>query len=142
MSLMKSLRLPMAVILGLVLGIAGTIGLSAQQVGQHVGGSGHVLIRTDLTGEPGKEVYMSLFEPPSGARFGPHTHPGDELSFLLDGTVRIDVAGAEPKVLHPGDTFYVERDKVHGGQVISDTPAKILSVHVVDKGKPLIIPVK
>jgi quercetin dioxygenase-like cupin family protein len=142
MSLMKSPGLPMAVIFGVVLGIVGTIGLSAQQVGHLVGGSGHVLLRTDLTGEAGKEVYMTLFEPSSGARFGPHTHPGDEFSYILDGTVRLDVAGAESKVLHPGDTFHVERDKVHGGQVISDTPAKILSVHVVDKGKPLIIPVK
>jgi quercetin dioxygenase-like cupin family protein len=132
----------MAVIFGVVLGIAGTIGLSAQQVGQQVGGKGHVLLRTDLSDEPGKEVYMSLFEPSSGATFGPHTHPGDEFSYVLDGTVRLDVAGAASKVLHPGDTFYVERDKVHGGQVIGDTSAKILSVHVADKGKPLINPAK
>jgi quercetin dioxygenase-like cupin family protein len=138
MSLMKSLKLPMAVILGVVIGTTGTIGLSAE----HVGRSGHVLLRTDLSDEPGKEVYMSLFEPPSGATFGPHTHPGDEFSYVFDGTVRIDVAGAASKVLHPGDTFHVERDKVHGGQVTGATPAKILSVHVVDKGKPLINPVK
>jgi quercetin dioxygenase-like cupin family protein len=128
----------MALIFGVVLGIAGTIGLSAEQVGRN----GHVLLRTDVSDAPGKEVYMSLFEPPSGAAFGPHTHPGDEFSYILDGTVRLDVAGAESSVLHPGDTFHVERDKVHGGQVISATPAKILSVHLVDKGKPLINPVK
>jgi len=109
---------------------------------QQVGGAGHVLQRSDLAGDPAKEVYMSLFEPQPGASFGPHIHYGDEFSYVIDGTVELHVAGEAPRTLKAGDTFHVDGGKVHGGKVTSATPAKILSVHIVDKGKPLIEPVK
>ena len=133
----NALKLTVAVLLGVLLG-------SAMQVlyAQQVGGAGHVLQRADLAGVPGKEVYMSLFEPQSGASFGPHMHYGDEFSYVIDGTVSLDVAGEAPRVLKAGDTFHVDGGKVHGGKVTGDKPAKILSVHIVDKGKPLIEPVK
>jgi quercetin dioxygenase-like cupin family protein len=135
---MKSvLKLTVAVFFGVLLGSA-MQALYAQQVG----GAGRVLQRADLAGVPAKEVYMSIFEPQPGASFGPHIHYGDEFSYVIDGTVTLDVVGEAPRALKAGDIFHVDGGKVHGGKVTSATPAKILSVHIVDKGKPLIEPVK
>lgn len=132
-----SLKLAGAALFGLVLGIAGTQGLQAQQEMKRT-----ALQHADLTGVPGTEVYMTLIEAPPGTAFPSHTHPGDEFSYLIDGAIELDVAGKPPLTVKAGDSIHVERGKVHGGKVVGNTPAKLLAVHIVDKGKPLSEPAK
>jgi quercetin dioxygenase-like cupin family protein len=131
------LKLTSAMLFGAALGIAGTQGLYAQQEIKR-----NVLQHTDLTGVPGTEVYMTLIEAPPGSSFAPHVHHGDEFTYVLDGAILLDVAGKPTATVKAGDTIHVERETVHGGKVAGDTPLKLLAVHIVDKGKPLVDPVK
>jgi quercetin dioxygenase-like cupin family protein len=130
-----NLKLAVAALFGVVAGVAGTQGLYAQQEIKR-----NVLQRADLTGSTTTEVFMTEITAPPGSTFAPHTHHGDEFTYVLQGAADIEIAGQGTKSFKAGDTIHVSRDTVHGGKVAGDTPLKLLAVHIVDKGKPLAEP--
>ncbi len=125
-------KLALAALAGVLLGAAGMHGLAAQQQIKR-----DVLQHADLTGSTTTEVYMSVVEAPAGSSFAPHIHHGDEFTYVLDGTIDLDVAGQPARVVKAGDSIHVNRETVHGGKVEGGAPARLLTVHIVDKGKPL-----
>lgn len=93
--------------------------------------------RTDLTGAPGMEVITSTAEYKPGESIPPHVHHGVEAFYVLQGAT-IQAPGKEPMTLPAGRSQLNLRDVKHGGwKVVGDTPLKLFTVHVVDKGKPL-----
>jgi quercetin dioxygenase-like cupin family protein len=133
-----SLKLSLALLFGIGLGIGGTQVLQAEQPEI----KRNVLQHADLTGVPGKEVYMTVIDAAPGASFAPHIHHGDEFTYVLQGSLDLDVDGEGQKTVKAGDSIHVEREKVHGGKVAGSTPVKLLAIHIVDKGKPLADAVK
>jgi len=98
------------------------------------------LMKADLTGVEGKEVVMTLLEAQPGAEFAAHTHPGDEFLFVIEGSI-VTFVEQQKTPLQAGGSFHAPREKAHGGNV-GDKPARLLAVHIVDKGKPFSEPVK
>ena len=93
--------------------------------------------RTDLTGAPGMEVIASTGEYKTGESIELHVHHGIEAAYVVQGT-SVQVPGKDPMMLPTGATLLNLRDVKHGGfKVVGDTPLKLFTVHVVDKGKPL-----
>lgn len=94
--------------------------------------------RTDLTGVPGNmEVITSITEYKKGERVLLHFHNGVEAAYVIQGTM-IQRAGQAPSEQPTGAVVLNPRDLVHGDYVVvGDTPLKMFTVHVVDKGKPL-----
>lgn len=78
---------------------------------------------------------------PGGAA-GKHTHPGEELGYILEGTLQLEIEGQPPRVLKAGDTFFIPPGVVHDGKNIGAGPAKVLATYIVEKGKPVAAPVK
>lgn len=78
---------------------------------------------------------------PGGAA-GSHTHPGEELGYVLEGTLQLDVAGQPPRTLKAGDTFFIPANTVHDGKNVGSGPAKVLATYIVEKGKPVALPAK
>lgn len=115
--------------LGLMTGlVAQTTGDSAQRVEQK---------RTDLAGAPGMEVIASIGEYKPGESIDLHIHHGVEAAYVVQGA-SVQAPGRDPMPLTTGATLLNLRDVKHGGfKVIGDTPLKLFTVHVVDKGKPL-----
>jgi quercetin dioxygenase-like cupin family protein len=93
--------------------------------------------RTDLTGAPGMEVIASIVEYKPGQSGELHSHNGVEAAYVLQGAT-LQSPGKEPYVVPTGTTVLNLRDVKHGGfKVVGDTPYKLFTVHIVDKGKPL-----
>ena len=93
--------------------------------------------RTDLTGAPNMEVIASIVEIKPGESSNLHVHHGVEAFHVLQGT-SIQPPGQEPTVLATGLTGLNLRDVKHGAfKVVGESPLKLLTVHIVDKGKPL-----
>jgi len=93
--------------------------------------------RTDLTGAPNMEVIASIVEIRPGESSNLHIHHGVEAFHVLQGAA-IQPPGGEQTVLPTGLTSLNLRDVKHGAfKVLGDTPLKLLTVHIVDKGKPL-----
>jgi quercetin dioxygenase-like cupin family protein len=130
-------KLVMAGLIGIGLGVAGSQTLQAQQEIKR-----NVLQHADLTGSSTTEVYMTVIDAPVGSSFAPHIHHGDEFTYVLQASAEIDIAGQGNKTFKAGDSIHVNRETVHGGKVTGDAPLKLLAVHIVDKGKLLADPVK
>jgi len=93
--------------------------------------------RTDLTGAPNMEVIASIVELKPGESSSLHIHHGVEAFHVLQGAL-IQAPGQEPTTLGTGLTSLNLRDVKHGAfKVVGDTPLKLLTVHIVDKNKPL-----
>ena len=89
---------------------------------------------------PGREAVVARVEVAAGARAGRHTHPGDEISYVMDGTVELLIDGQPARVVKAGESFVVPAGVVHDAHNGGDTPVKLVGVYVVEKGKPLATP--
>ena len=108
--------------------VAQTLTDSAQRVEQK---------RADLSGAPGMEVIASTSEYKPGEGIDLHLHHGIEAAYVVQGAA-IQAPGQPPGQLPTGASLLNLRDVKHGGfKIIGDTPLKLFTVHIVDKGKPL-----
>lgn len=97
--------------------------------------------RTPVSGVAGKEIVVQLVEIPPGATSRRHFHNGEEAFYVLEGGTA-QMLGKEPKERPAGEHGINQREVPHAGYtVVGDKPLKILSVYVVDTGKPLQVPV-
>ncbi|MFZ6647017.1 cupin domain-containing protein [Undibacterium sp. TJN25] len=95
------------------------------------------LKRTDLAGAPGMEVISSIVEYKPGDVSPRHLHHGVESGYVLQGAM-IQMPGKDPVMMATGSPIFNLRDVAHGGyKVVGDTPLRLYTVHIVDKGKPL-----
>ena len=72
-----------------------------------------------------------------GAVVPRHTHPGEEVSVVLDGELVLEVAGQASTTLKAAQAFTVPMGAVHGVKNASRAPVKLLVTYIVEKGKPL-----
>ena len=86
---------------------------------------------------PGFEEVLAAVEMPPGSREGRHTHPGSAIVYVQEGTLTLDYEGKPTATYKPGDSFYVEPDKVHEGRNLGNTPVKALATFLVKKGLPM-----
>jgi quercetin dioxygenase-like cupin family protein len=102
------------------------------------------LMSRDLTDLPGKEGTMLIVEYAPGGADPIHRHNAHAFVYVLEGTVIMQVKGAEPVTLHPGQTFYEGPNDIHlvGRNASKTDPAKFLVVFVKNKGAPILTPVE
>lgn len=137
------MRKPLALILGLAVGVAlGTLG--AQALGAQQPIERTVLVKSEsLKGIPGMDGYVMEVTIAPGAQSGRHVHPGHEFSYVLDGEGMLEVDGRPPLALKKGVTFHNEPMVVHNGINSSmTTPLHVLVFYVLETGKPIATPVK
>jgi len=70
-----------------------------------------------------------------------HMHPGIESTYVLEGNFDLPIQGQPTRNLKPGDGVQVPPETPHAGVSIGDKKAKLAITYVVEKGKPLVIPV-
>lgn len=91
---------------------------------------------------PGREGVMAIAEfQPTGAT-GRHTHPGEEISYVLAGPITVEIDGKPAKTLQTGEAFWIPAGTVHNATNAGTGVAKVLVTYVVEKGKPVTTPVK
>jgi quercetin dioxygenase-like cupin family protein len=110
--------------------------VQAQQTGQR---------RTDLQrhdlSAPGREVIQVRVDFDPGYTAPAHTHPGEEIIYVLEGTLEYRIDG-KPMVVKQGDVLFVPAGVVHSVTNIGTSNGAELATYVVEKGKPLITLVK
>ena len=99
------------------------------------------LLRTTLSGDETKESVMLSVEFAPGSTTGRHTHPGDEYTVVLQGTLELSAEGRDTRRVQAGDVYHNPRGLVHEARNVGDTPARVAITFVVDKGKPITQPV-
>jgi quercetin dioxygenase-like cupin family protein len=86
---------------------------------------------------PGYEVVIVQIDIAPGTLVPPHTHPGVESTFVLEGSGELRIDGEPARLLKPGDAFQAPPDRIHCVQ-IGDETARVCSTLVVRKGEPLV----
>jgi quercetin dioxygenase-like cupin family protein len=98
-----------------------------------------LLLKADVS-VPGREAVVARVDVAAGARAGRHTHPGDEISYVLDGQIELLVDGQPARVVKAGESFVIAAGTVHDAHNTSDAQTRLIGVYVVEKGKPLASP--
>ena len=86
---------------------------------------------------PGREIVQVLTEIPAGIASGWHIHPGEEVGFIVAGTVEMMIRGQETLTLHAGDGFLIPPRTPHNALDVGPEPGRMLSTYIVDVGQPL-----
>ena len=97
--------------------------------------------RGDLSAQ-GKEVVQAVADIPAGVSAGRHTHPGEEVAYVLEGTVVVEIDGKPATTLKAGQGFIIPAGAIHNATNKSSAGAKVLATYIIDKGKPVATPVK
>ena len=98
-----------------------------------------VLQQGDLS-VAGREAVTGLAEFPAGTSTGRHTHPGEEVGYVLEGAVVVEQDGKPAVTVEAGKTFLIPAGVVHNATNMTSGMSKILATYVVEKGKPLATP--
>ena len=98
--------------------------------------------RTDLQQQdlsvPGREVIQARVDPGPTAPLVKHTHPGEEIIYILEGSLEYQVDGQPTRTYNAGDALTVPAGVVHAVRNVGGGNAAELATYVVEKGKPLI----
>ena len=99
------------------------------------------LQRHDLSA-PGREVVQVRVDFDPGYVAPRHKHPGEEIIYVLEGTLEYQIEGQPPATVKPGDVLFVPAGTIHSVKNVGSDNGAELARYVVEKGKPLITLVK
>lgn len=120
--------------------VAGTLAAPMAQA-QQQGITRTDLQRHDLS-VPGFEAIQVRVGFAPGAAFPRHKHPGEEIIYVLEGTLEYDIAGKPPVTLKAGDVLFIPAEIVHAAKNVGSGNAAELATYVLEKGKPALTLVK
>ena len=99
--------------------------------------------RTDLMKQDlsvaGREVIQVLVEFAPGVEFPRHSHPGEELVYVVEGVLEYALEGRPPVTLKAGDVLFIPHGTVHAVKNVGRGKAAELATYIVEKGKPPLV---
>lgn len=99
------------------------------------------LVKADVS-VAGREAVVVRAELDPGSMAGRHTHPGDEISYVLEGESELLIDGEPPRTVRAGEAIVIPAGKVHDARNSGTGVLRLVGVYVVEKGKPLASPVR
>jgi quercetin dioxygenase-like cupin family protein len=99
------------------------------------------LIQHDLS-VPGREAVQARVDIAPGAISIKHSHPGEEVAYVLEGSLEYQLEGRAPVTLHAGEALFIPAGVAHVAKNVGRGKASDLATYIVEKGTPLVVPVK
>lgn len=96
------------------------------------------LMQHDLS-IPGREVVQVRVEFPPGAGAAKHSHPGEELVYVIEGALEYELGGKAPITVKAGEVLFIPYGTPHAVKNVGSGNAVELATYVVEKGKPLAV---
>ncbi len=134
----KKKSLPVSTIIAV--GLA-TLTISCSAMAQQPGTKRIELQRHDIS-IPGREAIQLRVDFEPGSKFGKHTHPGEEVIYVLEGLLEYEIEGKPPVTLKAGDVLFIPAGTIHSAKNVGTTNAAELGTFIVEKKKPLVVMVK
>ena len=94
-------------------------------------------LQRDDSSIPGRLIVQVLTEIPAGVESGWHMHPGEEVGYILAGTVEMRIKGEPTLTLRAGDPFLMRPNTPHNALDLGPETGLMLSTYIVDADKPL-----
>jgi quercetin dioxygenase-like cupin family protein len=95
------------------------------------------LLRHDL-GVSGREVVQVRVDFSPGVAFPPHSHPGEEIAYVIEGLLEYQLEGKPPVTLKAGEVLFIPAGTIHTAKNVGSGNAAELATYIVEKGKPLV----
>jgi quercetin dioxygenase-like cupin family protein len=99
--------------------------------------------RTDLQrhdlGITGREVVQARIDIAPGVVAPRHSHPGEEIIYMIEGLLEYQVEGKPPVTLKAGDVLFIPAGAIHSAKNVGKGNGAELATYVVEKGKPLLV---
>ena len=96
------------------------------------------LQRHDLSA-PGREVVQVRVDLAAGVEFGRHSHPGEEIVYVIEGALEYALDGKPPVTIKAGGVLFIPAGAVHSAKNVGTTNGAELATYIVEKGKPLVV---
>jgi len=131
-------------LLGAALALAFGTGLATQSMvgAQQPAIASNDIIHEPLVGGVYDEMYMQLVTLGPNAPTPWHIHPdGHEISYVLEGSVKVEVDKQADRVYKAGEGFHINANVVHRG-IGGESGGKLLIVRLKPKDKPIAQPVQ
>lgn len=123
---------------GAMLAVAGLLALPSAHA-QLQGTKRTDLQRQDLSA-PGREVIQAIVAIDPGVTAARHSHPGEEIVYVLEGTLEYQLDGKPPVTLKAGDVLFIPAGTIHTAKNVGTGYGAELATYIVEKGKPLLAP--
>nr|WP_199001254.1 cupin domain-containing protein [Flavobacterium sp. ASV13] len=98
--------------------------------------------RTDLQQHnlsiPGHETVQARIDFEPHTSFGKHNHPGEEIIYVLHGSLEYQIEDEQPITLKAGQVLFIAAGKFHSAKNNTDQKASELATYIVQKGKPIL----
>ena len=88
------------------------------------------------------DVITALVEIAPGFKAGRHNHPGTVQAQVLEGEFWYVLDGQPEKVAKAGEWLEIRDAAIHNEGAQGSGPAKLIAIYTVERGKPLVSPVK
>ena len=96
------------------------------------------LIQDDLS-VPGREAVQALVTIPAGAAAPRHSHPGEEIAYVVEGSLEYALDGRPPVIVKAGESLFIPYGVPHAVKNVGSGKAVELATYFADKGKPLFV---
>jgi len=116
---------------------AGILALHAA-LAQPVGARRIDLQRHDLS-VAGHEVIQVIVELEPGTTAPRHSHPGEGIIYVLEGTWEYTLDGKPPVIVKAGEILFIPAGMIHSARNVGDSRGRELATCIVEKGKPLLV---
>jgi quercetin dioxygenase-like cupin family protein len=90
----------------------------------------------------GREAIQVRIDFDAGTAFGKHSHPGEEIIYVIEGLLEYQVDGKPPVTLKAGEVLFIPAGIIHSAKNVGKTNAAELATYIVEKGKQLVVLVK
>lgn len=99
------------------------------------------LVQNDIS-VAGREVLQVRVDFEPGAVSINHTHPGEEVAYVLEGVLEYQLEGRQPVTLKAGESLFIPAGVAHLAKNVGNGKASELATYIVKKAAPLVVPVK
>jgi quercetin dioxygenase-like cupin family protein len=96
------------------------------------------LQRHDLS-TPGREAIQTIVAIAPGVTAPRHSHPGEEIIYVLEGLLEYQLDGQTPVTLKAGDVLFIPAGVVHSAKNVGTGRGAEIATYIVEKGKPLVV---
>jgi quercetin dioxygenase-like cupin family protein len=131
----KKKTLPVSIIVAVALAV---LTISCSSMAQQPVTKRIELQRHDIS-ISGREAIQLRVDFAPGSKFGNHTHPGEEVIYVLEGLLEYEIEGKPTVTLKAGDVLFIPVGTIHSAKNIGTTNAAELGTFIVEKKKPLVV---
>ena len=102
-------------------------------------GSGAPISSRMISASPDARPFRRSSTIPAGAAAPRHSHPGEEIAYVVEGSLEYALDGRPPVIVKAGEALFIPYGVPHAVKNVGSGKAVELATYFAEKGKPLFV---